>query len=280
MTGISAAGDRVLERLADLVLVALVVGVDRDRHVGEHRLGPRRRDLDRARAVGKRIAKRPELARDLAGLDLEVRNRGLEMRVPIDQALVAVEQFALVELDEHLGDGARKALVHGEALVGPVARRAQAAQLLRDLAAALRLPLPHLGDEIVAAEIGALLLAVIEVALDHHLGRDPGMVGADHPQSVLAVHPRAADEDVLERDVERMADVQAAGDVGRRHDDRIGLGLAALGPELAALLPMRVPARLDRARFEGLCKLAHEARLTPGALHRNISCAAARIPAS
>ena len=51
---------------------------------------------------------------------------------------------------------------------------------------------------------------LVELALDHHLGGDAGMVGADHPQRVLALQPRVADEDVLQRVVERMADVERA----------------------------------------------------------------------
>ena len=85
------AGDRLPDLLADQRRVALVVGMHRDRHVGEHRLGPRRRDLDRAAAVGERVAQRPELALDVAGLDLEVADRGLELRVPVHQPLVAVD---------------------------------------------------------------------------------------------------------------------------------------------------------------------------------------------
>src|SRR5436305_6741998 len=46
-----------------------------------------------------------------------------------------------------------------------------------------------------SGEIGALLLAQRHLALDHHLRRDPGVIGADHPQGVLALQPRVADED-------------------------------------------------------------------------------------
>jgi len=76
--------------------------MDRDRHVGEHRLRPRRGDVDHAAAVLERIAQMPEMALHFAGLDLEVRNGGAESGVPIDEALVAIEQVIAVELDEHL----------------------------------------------------------------------------------------------------------------------------------------------------------------------------------
>ena len=232
------AGDRVLDLLADERRVALVIGVNRDRHVGEHRLGPGGRDLDRAAAVGERVAQCPELALDVASLDFEVADRGLELRVPIHQPLVAVGEAALVELDEDVGDGALVALVHGEALVRPVARRAEAAELAGDRAARSRAFHSHTWSRNASRLIiGALDALALEVALDHHLRGDAGMVGADHPQGVLAEHPLAPRQHVLQRDVERVADVQAAGDVGRRHDDRPRLGVAALGPEQARAPP-------------------------------------------
>ena len=74
-----------------------------------------------AAVVGERVAQGVELALDVARLDLEVADRGLELGVPVHQALVAVDEAALVELDEGVDHRALVALVHGEALVRPVA---------------------------------------------------------------------------------------------------------------------------------------------------------------
>src|SRR3712207_2943129 len=89
----------------------------------------------------------PELALHLARLDLQVGDGGLELRVPIDQALVAVEQALAIELHEHLEDGAGEALVHGEAFVLPIHRAAEPTELPLDRAAGLRLPLPDMLQE-------------------------------------------------------------------------------------------------------------------------------------
>ena len=202
------AGDRVADDLADHGRISLVLGMHRDGHVGEHRLRPRRRDFDCARAIRQRVAEVPELTLDLASLDLEVTDRRLKFRVPVHQALVAVDQPALVQFDEDMGDGALIALVHRETLVLPVARRAQAAELAGDRATGLRLPFPDMLKEGLASNLGALEALAVEVALDHHLGRDPGMIRADHPQCILAAHPLAPGEDILQRDIERVADVQ------------------------------------------------------------------------
>ena len=108
----------------------------------------------------------------------------------------------------------------------------------------------------LAAHVAAAgLLALHQLALDHHLGGDAGMVGARLPQHVLAAHALEAAEDVLQGVVERVADMQRAGDVGRRDDDAIGRGLGALGPaaaEGAGLLPRRINAALDRSGLIGL----------------------------
>src|SRR3546814_4005509 len=109
---------------------------------------------------------------DVCSSDLlhrQVRNRGAELRVPVDEALVAIEQALVVKLDEHLDDGGGKALVHREALVRPVARRAQAAELPGDLAARLRLPFPDMLEKRLAAYLRALLpLAFQQPSSEEH----------------------------------------------------------------------------------------------------------------
>src|SRR5205085_12417383 len=58
-------------------------------------------------------------------------------------------------------------------------------------------------------------------SLDLLLRRDAGVVGAGDPLRPLPARPMKTDEHVLDRAVERMAHVQRAGDVRRRHRDRV-----------------------------------------------------------
>jgi hypothetical protein len=255
------ARQRVPDLLAHPLAVAIVLRMHRDGHVGKHRLRPRGGDMDEAAAVLERIFEVPELALDLLGLDLEVRDGGAELRIPIDEALVAVEQALAIELHEHLEDGAAEALVHREALVRPVARSAEAAELAGDLASAFGLPFPDEIDEPIAGHVGALAPLSFELALDDHLGCNSGMIHADHPKRILPLQARVADEDVLERVVERVADMERAGHVRRRDDDREGLGVGALRAEQPPLLPIRIPAGLDRGRVESLRQFAHAGAL-------------------
>jgi hypothetical protein len=205
----------------------------RDAGVAQHGLGPRRGHDDMLVAVLDRILEVPEMAPHLARFDLQVGDPGQHLGIPVDQPGVLVDQPGLVEVDEHFQDSGRQALVHGEALAAPVARGAEPAQLVDDGAARLGLPFPDPGQELVAIE--QLLVGVarchaldgepdtllLEVAHHDHLGRDAGMVGTGLPQHVIALHAPPADQHVLQRVVEGMAHVQAAGDIGRRDDDAV-----------------------------------------------------------
>ena len=119
-----------------------------------------------------------------------------------------------------------------------------------DGAAAFRLPLPHLLDEGLARIIGALVLPGFHLALDHHLRGDPGVVGADHPERVLAAQALVADHDVLQGVVERVADMQAPRHVRRRVDDGEGFRVRAGRAEAAVRFPVGIPARLDLGGVE------------------------------
>ena len=175
-------GDRQDHVLADEGLVAVVVGVNGNGGVAEHGFGPGRRDGDELSVHPfDRVLEVPQLADGLALLDLQIRNRRLELGVPVDQPLVAVDQVLLVELDEHLEHRLRQALVHGETLARPVAGRAEALQLVEDQSAGLFFPRPHAIDESLAAELAPRRTRAFQLALDDHLGRDAGMIGAGLP---------------------------------------------------------------------------------------------------
>ena len=153
---------------------------------------------------------------DLDLLHLEVGNGREQLRVPIDQPLVLVDQTLAVKLHEHLEHGPGQALVHGEALARPVAGGAQPLELVQDRAAGFGLPGPDPLQERLAAHVApARLLALHELALDHHLSRDAGMVGARLPKHIAAAHALEAAQHVLERVVQRMAHMQRTGDIGR-----------------------------------------------------------------
>ena len=86
-----------------------------------------------------------------------------------------------------------------------------------------------------------------EIARNHHLGGDAGVVYAHLPQRAMAAHAVVADQRVLQRVLERVAHVQRAGDVGRRQQDAVG-GAVALRREYAARFPFGVEAGFEGFR--------------------------------
>ena len=132
----------------------------------------------------------------------------------------------------------------------PVAAAAHLLELAEDAGFVLVLPLPDALDQPLAAQVVPRLLFLLEQPpLDHRLRGDAGVIGAGHPERVEALHPLHADEDVLQRVVERVAEVQRAGHVRRRDDDRERRPrVVGLGVEIAALFPERDTTWLGRRR--------------------------------
>ena len=93
----AAADERQHAVAADEVAVALVVGMDGDRGVGEHRLRAHGGDGEHPVAALDRVVDRVEDVVDLAVLHLEVADRRVRARVPVDHVVVAVDQPLLVE---------------------------------------------------------------------------------------------------------------------------------------------------------------------------------------
>ena len=84
-------------------------------------------------------------------LHLNVRDGRLEAGVPVDQAIVAVDEALPVQAHEGLQDGRAQLLVHGEGKAAPVWRCPQALQLAQDLAAIGVNPLVNLLHEFLTA---------------------------------------------------------------------------------------------------------------------------------
>ena len=115
-------GDRQDRVLADDVPEAFVVRVHRNAGIAQHGLRARCGDShETIRLALDRVAEIPEMAVDLLLHDLEIGDRGVQLRVPVHKALVLEDQTLAVQLDEHLEDGLRQALVHREPLARPVA---------------------------------------------------------------------------------------------------------------------------------------------------------------
>ena len=256
--GDASAHQGQFDGLTDQRGVARVLGIDRYTGVAEQGFGAGGSDYQVIQAgigldaIRQRITEVPELALLLAVLHFEIGDGGVQGRIPVDQAFATVDQPFLIQPYEDFLYRLVEAIVHGEALTGPVDAAPHTAQLTGDMTARLVLPLPHLVDKGITAQVVATLaLFDGKLALHQHLGGDTGVVGTYLPQGVVALHTPPADQRIHDGVLERVAHVQAAGDVGRRNHDRVGLALARRG-EVAFSLPAFVPAGFDLLGLVGL----------------------------
>ena len=104
----AAADQRQQAVAADQLAVAIVVGVDGDGGVGQHRLRTHRGHGQDPLGALHRVVDRVQRVGDLAVLDLEVGDRRARARVPIDQVVVAVDVALLVQRDEDAVDRGRR----------------------------------------------------------------------------------------------------------------------------------------------------------------------------
>ena len=115
------------------------------------------------------------------------------------------------------------------------------------------LPLPDAALEFLAAQVLAADFLLGELALDDELRGDSGVIHARKPERAVAAHAVPADEHVDLRVLEHVADVDRAGDVGRRQGDRKhGAVSGIFGAKEFLVEPGLGPALFDFLRLVGL----------------------------
>jgi hypothetical protein len=176
-------------------------------------------------------------------LHLSVGERGLAGGAPEGGAQPAIDVAALRQLAKNAHNPRFKRIVHREVGVLPLADQPQAFELL-----ALHLH-EVLGVLAAGAAQGRLvgLLAPRQKLLTHGvLDGHAVIVPAGHERRAVAAHAVGAHNDVLERLVERVPDVDVAVGVGRSVvQDEVAVG-RGLGEHLAVqvnLAPEGLPAR-------------------------------------
>ena len=245
-----ARSQRQAHPAADQVPVPLIVGVHRDGGVSQQSFRARGRDHEEAAALAQGIAQMPQAARFFFGDHFQIGERRLQHRIPVHQALAAVDQALLIETDEDLRHRPGQAGVHREPIALPIDRSPEPAHLPGDMAAGLLLPSPNTLDEGFASELDPARTFGVQLPFDHHLRRDASVIGAGLPQGVETTHTPIANQSVHDGVLERMAHVQGAGHVRWRDHDGIA-GPFTARYEISRRLPTRVDSRLDVGGREG-----------------------------
>ena len=252
---LQVVAERVIEFLADEVLVALVVRVDGDGDISQHRLDAGGgHDEVRLVVVERTVADGDELALDILVHDLDIGDGCLQHRGPVDQAVILVDHPGVEKLLENGDDRSVQPFVECEALPRPVDGIADRAHLRRDGAAVLLFPLPHARDEFLAAVVVAVLaLGLLEHGLDLGLRGDARVVHARQPQHLVALHTLASHQGIHQRVVQRVAHVQLTRHIGRGQHDRVGgLVRRRVGREVALVHPLFEDPLLEVLRLPAL----------------------------
>ncbi len=224
------------ERVAVLILgVALVIGVHHHVLVAELCFGTRGADLERA------VLERVEILLALLVFDLVVAHSRLELRVPVHDAVAAVDEAVLVHRGEHFVHATVQSRLHRVALAAPVAAGSHLPDLAADGSPAL---FDEIGDplyQFLTAELLPWVLhsfLFLELLDDDVFGRDGCMIGTRDPEGLLPAHACEPNEDVFQRQHHRMTQMQLPRGIGRRHTDGEGLLFAlCIGLEGPAFLP-------------------------------------------
>ena len=190
------------------------------------------------------ILERPEVALHVFVVDFVVGNGGLELGIPVHQALAAVDEALFEQVEESVTHGLRADRVEREALAAPVAADAEALELAGDAGFVFVLPFPDAFHQGVAANVVAGLVLVLEKALfDDCLRGDTRVVRTRNAQRVAARLAAVAYQNVLERIVERMSQMECAGNVRGRNHDRERFAFPA-GCKTVFFSPGAMPAGL------------------------------------
>src|SRR5207245_35580 len=142
---------------------------------------------------------------------LEIRQRGVAARAPVDQSLAAINQAFFIQADEDFTDGAGEAFIEREAFARPVARRTAAPDMLQNDSAVLLRPAPDSLDEFLAAEVMTAFAFFSQFPLDDVLRRNSRMIHAGKPERVESLHPLAARNNVVDGVIQHVAHVQRTG---------------------------------------------------------------------
>ncbi len=220
------------------------------RRITQHRLRPRRRNCHMRRLtrlrVDHRVLKVPKVALHRLVKYLIIAHGGLQERVPIHEPLTAIDFSVLEQPEEPLSHCPRALIVEREPRALPITTATKLTKLAENAGFILILPFPNALHEPFAAQVVARFLLFLEQPpLDHRLRRNAGMIGAWHPQRIKPLHPLHADENILQRIIQRVPNVKCPRHIRRRNHDRIWrTRIIGLGMKVTAILPEAVPLLL------------------------------------
>ena len=111
-------------------------------------------------------------------------------------------------------------------------------QLFHDAGAVLLFPVPALLQKAVPAQIVLVDALLLQLVDDLDLGGDSRVVRARLPQGLVALHPLVTGDNILQRRIPGMPQVQLAGNIRRRDHDTERILAFVAGCEIAFFDPV------------------------------------------
>ena len=144
-------------------------------------------------------------------------------------------------------------LVHREPLAAPIARTTQPLQLIDDNVAVLVLKVPDALKEFLAPQIPAAhAFRFAHLALHPRLRRDSRVVRTRQPQHLLAILTSPPRQDILQRIVQNVAQMQNPRHIRRRNHNRVAiLHRRRVGFKTFSVDPSGIPFGFDGLGFIG-----------------------------
>ena len=198
-----------------------------------------------------RVAEVGQGALDLLVLDLKVGEHGAAARAPVGDAIAPIDQALLVEADKGGSHRLRRAWIHREELAAPVGRGAQSLVLDLDDLAVGSIQSQTWSRNPSRPRSWRLMPCW---ASSRSTTNCPAMPAWSRPGTHRVGSPQhavPANQGVLDRGGQRVANVQLAGHVRRRHGHHEGrlTDRARARLEVAAFLPTLIGRLLHRRRI-------------------------------
>ena len=209
--------------LPHIAPVSFVVGMDGQGQVGDDSLRPRGGHHESlVLSVRQEVLHIDQLSDTVLVGHLHIRQGRETSRTPVDHALGPIEGAVFVKADKDLAHRLGKSRIHGESLVVPGERGAKPSNLVPDPGADGVLPLPDTRDKILAAQTLEIDAVCAKLFFHDILGGNAGVIHPGNPQNIVSRHPVVAGHHILDRQVEGMSHMKAAGDIGGRNHHRKG----------------------------------------------------------
>ena len=222
----NAVSERKAELFSDNRFVAFVFRIDGNRRVAEQGFRARRCNFYARRAVGRGTVCKlvPNMIHRAVGvrvINFIVGKRRAAARTPVDQIMSLIDEFALVQRNEDFSHGFGKSLVQRKAFSVPVCRIPELSLLFDNRLVMVVFDRPCPLKEFFTSQVIPALAFFFERALDDVLRRNARVVGSRYPQRVVAFHAVIAHDNVLQRVVQSVSDVENTRNVRRRDNDGI-----------------------------------------------------------